>query len=329
MNEQPRPGNQKLKLLYLLKILYEQTDEEHSLNANEIEEKLAEYGISANRKTIYDDVKALEAFGIDVISGRGKKSGYRLVGREFQLAELNLIANAVSSSKFLTEKKAKELLQKIGKLASSYEGKQIQREVYIPNRPRATNEHIYYCLDAIHKAIAEKKKISFNMFDYDLHKKTVVREGIRVCSPYALTWSEERYYLVAYYDKYDTVSNFRVDRMDNIQILDEAARKKPSGFSLSEHLNSTFSMFSGESEEVRLRFDNSLVNAVIDRFGKEVPILPQDDEHFDVIVKIKTEQPQPFFGWMFKFGTKVKIVEPEYLKNEYREMLAEVMDNID
>lgn len=326
MTEGNRTGNQKLTLLYIYKILFEGTDEDHIMTSADIAERLEAYGVSASRKTIYDDVNVLREAGVEILSGRGSNSGYRLVGRDFQTAELTLLANAVSSAKFLTEKKSSELLKKISRLTSSYEGSQLRREVYIANRPKSMNEKIYYNVDTIHKAIAEKKKIAFMMFDYDLRKKPNFREGVRTCSPYALCWNEEKYYLVAHYEKYGKITNFRVDRMTDIHILDEPAQKQPRDFSLSAYLSSTFSMFSGDSEDVRLRFDNDLINAVIDQFGKSVPIYPHGDTQFDTIVKVKTEQPQPFFGWIFKFGTKARIIGPAHLVDKYKKMLKEAAD---
>lgn len=324
MSDNIKNANQRLKILYLYKILLERTDEEHYITMPEIISQLSLYGITAARKALYEDIEALKVFGLDIVSGRGTNAGYQVVSRDFELPELKLLADAVSSSRFLTEKKSSELLKKLEKLTSIYEAKQIQRQVFIADRVKSGNERIYMNVDAVHRAIAEQKKISFKYFDYDINKKKRYRQGIRTCSPYALTWDDERYYLVAYYEKYDSISNFRVDRMENVEILPESAQKYPSGFNLSSYLNSTFSMFSGESEEVKLCFEQSLINAVIDRFGKNVSIFPDDDEHFTVRVQIKTEHPEPFFGWLFQFGTKVKIIAPFTLKEKYIEMLKKV-----
>ena len=324
MSDNIKNTNQRLKILYLYKILLERTDEEHYITMPEIISQLSLYGITAARKALYEDIEALKVFGLDIVSGRGTNAGYQVVSRDFELPELKLLADAVSSSRFLTEKKSSELLKKLEKLTSIYEAKQIQRQVFIADRVKSGNERIYMNVDAVHRAIAEQKKISFKYFDYDINKKKRYRQGIRTCSPYALTWDDERYYLVAYYEKYDSISNFRVDRMENVEILPESAQKYPSGFNLSSYLNSTFSMFSGESEEVKLCFEQSLINAVIDRFGKNVSIFPDDDEHFTVQVQIKTEHPEPFFGWLFQFGTKVKIIAPFTLKEKYIEMLKKV-----
>ncbi len=324
MSDNIKNTNQRLKILYLYKILLERTDEEHYITMPEIISQLSLYGITAARKALYEDIEALKVFGLDIVSGRGTNAGYQVVSRDFELPELKLLADAVSSSRFLTEKKSSELLKKLEKLTSIYEAKQIQRQVFIADRVKSGNERIYMNVDAVHRAIAEQKKISFKYFDYDINKKKRYRQGIRTCSPYALTWDDERYYLVAYYEKYDSISNFRVDRMENVEILPESAQKYPSGFNLSSYLNSTFSMFSGESEEVKLCFEQSLINAVIDRFGKNISIFPDDDEHFTVQVQIKTEHPEPFFGWLFQFGTKVKIIAPFTLKEKYIEMLKKV-----
>ena len=324
MSDNIKNTNQRLKILYLYKILLERTDEEHYITMPEIISQLSLYGITAARKALYEDIEALKVFGLDIVSGRGTNAGYQVVSRDFELPELKLLADAVSSSRFLTEKKSSELLKKLEKLTSIYEAKQIQRQVFIADRVKSGNERIYMNVDAVHRAIAEQKKISFKYFDYDINKKKRYRQGIRTCSPYALTWDDERYYLVAYYEKYDSISNFRVDRMENVEILPESAQKYPSGFNLSSYLNSTFSMFSGESEEVKLCFEQSLINAVIDRFGKNVSIFPDDDEHFTVRVQIKTEHPEPFFGWLFQFGTKVKIIAPFTLKEKYIEMPKKV-----
>lgn len=321
--------NQRLKILYLYRIFLECTDEEHSITMSEIISKLELYGITAARKALYEDIEALKLYGLDIVSSKGVNAGYRVVSREFELPELKLLADAVSSSRFLTEKKSRELLEKLEKLTSVYEAKQIQRQVFIADRVKAINERIYLNVDAIHRAITEQKKISFKYFDYDISKKKRYREGVRTCSPYALTWSDERYYLVAHYEKYNNIANFRVDRMESVEILDEAAQPYPKDFKLSEYLKSTFSMFSGEAEEVRLRFEKSLVNSVIDRYGKNITMITDGDEHFTVRVQVKTEHPEPFFGWLLQFGTNAEIVEPLSLREKYKAHLQSVISTLE
>lgn len=316
--------NQRLKILYLYNILLQYTDEKHSITMPDIIRKLELYGITAARKALYEDIEALKSYGLDIICVKGNSSGYYVASRDFELPELKLLADAVTSSRFLTERKSNQLLKKIESLASIYEGKQIGRQVFVTNRVKAMNERIYQNVDAIHKAIAEKKQIVFNYFEYDINKKKKYHAGNHQCSPYALIWDDERYYLVAFYDKYpDKLTNFRVDRMEHVNILIDDAHQMPKDFDLSDYLKSTFSMFSGEVTEIRLLFDNSLINPVFDRFGKDTMIIPVDDYSFEVNVKIKAEP--PFFGWLFQFGNKAQIVSPNEIKNKYKEMLDEVI----
>ncbi len=317
---------QRLKILYLYKIMLEQTDENHHITMSEIINQLALYGISAARKALYEDIEALRTFGLDIKQLKGNTSGYFVASREFELPELKLLADAVTSSRFLTEKKSNELLKKIEGLASKHEAKQIQRQVFVANRVKAMNERIYINVDTIQRAISEGKKISFKYFDYGLDKKKKYRDGLRVCSPYALSWDDERYYLIAYYEKYQKITNFRIDRMEAVNVLEELSEPKPDCFNVAEYMNSSFSMFSGESEEVKLRFDNTLINTVIDRFGKDILVIPDDDDHFTVRVTVKAEP--PFFAWLFQFGKKAEIVEPIELQEKYKEHLKEVLETM-
>ena len=320
-----RTSIQRLKILYLYDILMELTDEQHPITMPEIIRELELKGVSAARKALYEDIDALKAYGVDIISSKGHNASYYVGSRDFQLPELKLLADAVASARFLTEKKSQELLNKIGQLASVSQSKELQRQVFVSDRVKAMNEKIYLSMDTIRKAIDEHKQISFKYFDYDLKKNKSYRDGIRVASPYALTWGDDRYYLIAHYEKYpDKPTNFRVDRMESVTILDAPAKAMPSDFKLSDYLNSTFSMFSGKTEEAKLRFTNDLVNTVIDRFGKNIPLMPEDDGHFTIWVNVKVQQ--PFYGWLFQFGTKAQIIEPLSAKREYARQLRAALE---
>lgn len=317
---------QRLKILYLYKILMEQTDETHTITMPEIIRQLKAYGISAARKALYEDIDALRSYGLDIIAGRGASSGYAVVHREFELPELKLLADAVSSSRFLTEHKAKKLVEKLGTLASIHEAKQLRRQVFIAGRTKEQNERIYLTIDTIQKAIDEGKQIEFRYFRYDLRKRRTYRDSKRVCTPVALLWSEERYYLVANYEKYpDKLTNFRVDRMEGAEVLDKPGIPPAEEFDPEEYQNATFSMFSGKTQMVSLKLANHLVNAVIDRFGKAIQIQPLEEEHFTICVPVKAEQPLPFFGWLFQFGADAEILEPAELRDSYREALQKVL----
>ncbi len=324
MDGEEKTSLQRLKILYLYKILTKQTDEDHPLTMPEIIDKLADAGIFAGRKAIYEDIEALRTYGVDIISGRGRGTGYFVGSREFELPELKLLADAVSSSSFITQRKSLELLKKIEGLASIYEANQISRQVYIADRVKTMNEKIYISVDRIHRAIALKKQISFKYFEYDINLKKRYRDGMRFCSPYALTWDSGRYYLVSYYEKRpDILTNFRVDRMESVEITDIPIKELDKDFSLSEYLSSTISMFSGETRDVRLRFSNFLVNSVIDRFGKQIHFTPDGDEHFTFHVKVKAEA--PFFGWLCQFGGNAQIIEPADLREKYAQHLRETL----
>ncbi|MBO6230088.1 MAG: WYL domain-containing protein [Ruminiclostridium sp.] len=327
MTDNGKSNIQRLKVMYLYKILFENTDENHKISMPEILSELEQYGITAGRKGIYEDIEALRTFGAEIIGTKGSNSGYYLVNRTFELSELKVLADEVSSSKFLTEKRSRELIKKLETLTNIHSAKQLQRQVYVVGRGKTQNEQTLSNVDILHRAIAEKRKISFAYFDYDTKKHKKYRSGKRTCSPYALTFSNEQYYLVARYDKRpDLLTNFRVDRMERIDITDEPFIKADPDFKISEYLKSTFSMFSGHSEPVRLCFENSLINAVIDRFGKDITILSDDNEHFAIWTDVQTEQPAAFFSWLFLFGTQAEIVEPPELKQQYSAMLHKVAD---
>lgn len=318
---------QRLKILYLYKILFEQTDETHYITMPQIIEELKKYGVNAARRALYSDIEALKAFGADILLERSNNMGYSLVSREFDIAELVLLADAVTCSRFFTQKKAKKLVEKLGGLCSSYEAKKISSSVFILDSDKAENERIYLNVDAIHQAISEKKQISFKYFDYDLKKRRKYRDGLRICSPYALTWNDEKYYLISHYPKHEGISHFRVDKMESVTVLEVPSQAAPKDFSLSGYLESTFSMFSGTAEMVKLRFNNSLIGPVFDRFGRKVHISRDDEEHFIVEAPVRTQHPDPFFGWLFQFGTAAEILEPLTLKERYISVLSAVLEN--
>ncbi len=323
MSERASGSLLRLKIIYLYKILTEQTDEQHGLTMNELIERLEACGIPAARKALYEDIEALKLFGLDIISGSGRNADYRVVSREFELPELKLLTDAVCSAKFLTEKKSRELADKLTALCSRYQSRELKRQVYVSGRAKTSNEKVYINVDAINRAISEHKQITFRYFDYDLSKRKVYREGERICSPYSLVWDDEKYYMVAFYEKRGTVSNFRVDRMESVEILDAPAKPLPKDFSLPEYMGATFSMFSGKDQDVKLLFDMNLVNVALDRFGKDTKLVPYDDTHFTIHAKVKVGS--PFFGWLFGFGGKIKLLSPDVVIEQYNEMLRKAL----
>lgn len=317
--------NQKLKVLYLLKILTEKTDTEHTLTVPDMIKELNKYNINAERKSIYDDIESLKYFGIDIVCRKSKTYDYHIAERTFQLAELKLLADAVASSKFITEKKSKELIKKIGSLSSNYEAKQLARQVYVAGRVKAMNEKIYYNVDLIHQAIGISKQVSFKYFEYTLDKEKRYRnDGILyLASPYALTWDDENYYMISYYKKYKSITHFRVDKMEDIEITEQDCHKED--LNIAEYTKKVFSMYGGKEETVRIQFDNSLLGVVIDRFGKDTITYKVDEKSFIAILSV--ELSPPLWGWIFQFGNKVKIVSPEKVRAEFVEYLGKVVDN--
>lgn len=322
----PRPVNEKLKLLFLMKLLLEKTDENHMLTVSQILAELEALGFYSGRKSFYADLEAMRAFGLDIVSVRAAGTvGYFVASREFELPELKLLADAVACSKFVTEKKSEELIRKIEGLASVYEARQLQRQVYVPGRVKTGNEKIYYNVDAIHQAISADRQIAFRYFEYTVEKeKRFRRDGEPyVVSPYALSWDNANYYLIAYYEGHPRLTHFRVDKMESVELLEERRHPLPEGkeFNSAEYAKKVFHMFGGEEETITLQFDNSLVGVVLDRFGADVEIRKADEESFTVTVEALVSP--PLLGWIFSFGNKVRILEPELLAQRMRENATE------
>lgn len=313
-------ANSKLKLkpFYIMKILMEQTDEQHPITVNELIEELRKYEISAERKSIYADIEMLIEFGLDIICQKGRANQYFIGARDFELPELKLLVDAVQSSRFITYKKSEELISKLEKLTSVHEAQELHRHVVISDQIKTMNESIYYNVNDINKAIQENKQIRFKYFDYNLDKQVEYRRDgdWYYASPYAFTWDDDNYYMIAFYERYEDISNFRVDRMTSIEVIDEdrVFEGECQDFNVADYSKKIFRMFSGETEKVKLQFDNSLINVVIDRFGKEVEIQQVDQDAF--VIEVDVVATNTFLSWIFMFGDKVKIVEPLSLKEE-------------
>lgn len=312
-------ANQKKKLFCILELLKRESDELHPVSTERIIDYLASNDINAERKSIYDDVRALQELGYDVIPC-GRK-GYYLGAREFELAELKLLVDAVQSSKFLTEKKSHELIKKLEQFPSRYEAGKLQRQVHVIDRVKAMNESVLYVVDTLHEAIAENKIITFQYMKWNGKKELVPRhEGKRYCvSPYLLMWEEENYYLVAYDEEAKGRRFYRVDKMAEIKI-EEAPRTHGEEFTENAALLSkkTFGMYDGKEERVRLSFEESLLGVVLDRFGTDVILLDKGDNRYEAAVDVQVSQ--QFFGWLCGVSG-VKIVEPERVADAYKEHL--------
>ena len=316
-------ANQKSKLLVLYQLLLERTDEDNPLSTQQIIEYLEQNGIGAERKSIYADMETLRDMGVDVQSRKGRGAGWFIGERDFQLAELKLLMDAVQSSRFITQRKSDALIRKLEGLASKPQARQLQRQVYVSGRIKTMNESIYYNVDKLHAAIAARKVITFKYFDYDMKKEKVFRqEGRRyTVTPFGLIWDSENYYLAAYDHNKGQLRHYRVDKMWEIALttLPRQGEREFEGFNPADYTRKHFGMYRGEEVNVKLRGRANMVNVVLDRFGQDVILIPDGEEHFTVTLPVVVS-PQ-FFGWLFGLDGGLEIVHPQSVVEKYREHL--------
>ncbi len=322
----PKSANQKLKLLYLMRILLEKTDETHPMTVAEMIALLSRYDVAAERKTIYTDLEALRLFGLDVVQTKSKTTGYYIGTRDFELPELKLLVDSVQSSKFITHKKTLSLIKKIESLASAYDAQLLQRQVYVRNRVKSMNESVYYNVDEISNAITRDRQIRFRYFEYAVSKERRFRRDgdFYQVSPFSLMWDNENYYMLAWDGQAAKLKHYRVDKMAEIAAMETLRQGKEAlaGVDMSAYAQKVFGMFTGEEQIVQLKFANGLAGAVIDRFGKEVMLLPIDEGHFTVCLTVAVS-PQ-FYAWLFAFGAEVEILSPESVRQEMQSRANQV-----
>ncbi len=321
----PKGTNQKLKLYYLSRIMLEKTDDEHMIKMPEIKKELEKYNVTADRKTLYDDLEALKVLGIEVIGEKiGRDYYYHVASKQFEIAELKLLVDAIQSSKFITEKKSNELIKKLTGLASDYEAAQLKRQVVVHGRVKTMNESIYYFVDDVHRAIAENKQICFEYMKWNLNKKMEkYREKPYTVSPWALTWDDENYYLIAYDEEADCIKHFRVDKMKSIEILKQrrVGRDKFREFNIAQYAKMSFGMYGGERTTVKIAFQNDLVGVFLDRFGRDIPIKPSKNKGWSE-TRVDVALSDQFFGWIFAIGEGVKMLGPASAVKKYKGKLV-------
>ena len=323
-------NNQKLKLSYLTKIMLEKTDDEHGLTLQQIIDELARYDVSAERKSLYADfVDMTDKLGIEIIKEkRGRETIYHVGGRDFEVAEVKLLIDAIQSSKFITERKSNELIKKVKKLVSVHQAAQLQRQVYVQGRIKTMNESIYYNVDALHTAIAQNSRIKFQYCGWYPNKELVpLNEGkFFEVSPWALTWDDEYYYLVAFDHYAEKLKHYRVDKMVKISILEEKRGGKElfEKFDMGSYSKVNFGMFHGDIKRVHISFPNYMVGIFIDRFGKDVTIRPVGEDRSEVIVNVAVSK--QFFGWIASLGRWVKITGPDEVVEEMKTFVQKLAD---
>ena len=325
-------ADDKLKILYLMKMLLDETDPDHPMNATEIADKMnRRYNYTTyNRKTIYADVERLKTFGLSIGQTKGAGFGYFVKDRVFDLAELKLMVDAVQSSKFITKRKSVELIRKLETLTSEYNAQFLKREVYIRNRIKSSNDSIYANVDTIHAAINDNRQIQFQYCEWTVRKTLAPRKHgeLYVVSPWALTWDDENYYMVGYDAAAGMIKHYRVDKMRKTESTDQPRKGRElfEDFDLAAFARKTFGMYGGEEKEITLECENHLVGVVIDRFGQDIMLIPEDDGHFRTNVTVAVSP--HLFGWLAAVGKGIRIVFPEAVKTEYREYLQEVADSM-
>ena len=319
----------KMKMLHLIRIFSQETDDEHALTLQEIIAKLAAVNISADRKTLYTDFEDLRQFGFDIIAQqRNHTTYYHLGERDFELPELKLLVDSVQAAKIITTRKSRELIRKLERYASIYQAAQLNRQVYIAGRVKAMNESIYYNIDRLHNAINTGVQIRFQYGQWNLDKEMELRRGgdWYQVSPWALTWDNEKYYLVAFDADANMIKHYRVDKMLHIKTT-EAKRQGQEAFKafdMAKYSKSVFGMFTGEETVVTLEAENHMVGVVIERFGKDISITPISDTHFQATVNVIVS-PQ-FIGWIVALGRSIRIVSPDSLVERMREEIQRLSE---
>ncbi len=322
----PKSDNQKLKIFYILDYLKQNSHQDHPVRAAELISILdRNFGISCDRKTVYSDIAALQDYGVDIVSIPGKNGGYYIASRNFELPELKLLIDAVQSSRYLTEKKSRELIEKLCAECSIHDARLMRRDMLVSGRVKSMNETIYYNVDAIQDAIAQNRQISFRYFDWGIDGKRKYRSRDYDASPYGLCQDNENCYLLALSPRHG-VTSYRVDRMAEIRIKQELRAPCPelSGKALVQHANRLFQMYSGDETVVKLRFHNSMINAVIDRFGTDTMLIPDGEEHFTFTAPVAVSP--MFLSWVIGFGRLAKVVYPQSVVDACVRMCQEALE---
>lgn len=320
---QSSAGKNQLKLLKVWDILLKYSDESNQLTVKDIMNKLSAEGISTERKSIYQYIKLLESTGVDIITTRAKQNQYFIGSRQFELPELKLLVDAVLAAKFITEKKSQELIGKlVTAYVSIYDAQKLQQQVLITKRPKTDNERIYISVNVIHQAISEKRQVKFKYFDYNINKDKVQRKsgGYYTVNPVSLMWDDDKYYLVTYSEKHQDFTTYRIDKMEQVEPTDYKAVLVPKTLDLQRHIDGIFNMYSGDAEIVTLKVQNDLIGVIIDQYGKHTEVIPCDETHFSVKLKVQTSP--TFYGWLFTFSDQIKILSPQSVIDEYKRRLA-------
>ncbi len=314
-------GESQIRILHLFQFLYRNTDEMNPASVADILRFWELQGICSERKQVYKDIALLQDFGVDVIRIKSTQNHYFIGNRLFELPELKLLVDAVESSRFITSKKSGDLIRKLGQLTSNTQAEQLDRHIYMDGMPKPSNEAIYYIVDTIQSSIQSNQQISFQYYEYLPTKEKVLKhQGYRYqFTPYALIWNRDHYYVVGWSEKHMKLSQFRVDRMTSVGMMDQPGHQL-LGFEPAEYVQKVFGMYPDDLQMVTLFCENDVMRSIIDRFGEGVRTEVVDDDHFQAIVEVAPSP--PFFGWIFTFAGKIRILKPDNVLEEMRQMAS-------
>ncbi len=320
--------NKKNRLLYILKILYREADENHPITITQILERLQQEGIDGNRRTVARDLEILTDNGFDVICNKSRQNQYFIGERHFEMPELRLLVDAVQASRFISVKKSKQLIKKLSAFISIYQASELNRHLFVEKQVKAENEQALYTVDMLNAAINDEKQVCFKYYEYDQNKDKVFKHNGRVYrfSPYSLIWNNDRYYVLGYSESHGKMVKFRVERIAACEITDTPAVPKPKDFCIEEYTKSVFQMYDAEMRSITLLCDNSMMKTVIDRFGNKVEINIVSDNQFEVTVDVSVSS--TFYGWLVGCGGKMTIVAPDEVKNNYRKLLLNLSEGM-
>ena len=323
----PRREGQKRKLLYLQEILRRETDEQHPLSLKQLQTLLEQKGVSAERKSLYDDIEQLKMMGEDIVTVRDTTTRYFVGDRPFDMAQLRLLVDAVQSSKFITKKKSEQLIRSLESLTSRHLAGELQQQVLVSGRIKHRNEGIFYNVDALQSALQENRRVEFQYFDWGMDKQQHLRRdgAFYQVSPWALTWDDENYYLVAYDHRSGFIRHYRVDRMLKIRqtALPREGEAEFQKLDMAQHTQKTFGMFGGKPQPVTLRCAASMAGIILDRFGQDVVLFPEGEQAFTVRVSVVVSP--LFFAWVSGFGGDVQVKAPADVAREYRRHLERLL----
>lgn len=322
----PRSFDQKLKIFYIRDYLQTHSHAHHPISASELIEMLdRDHQIKCERKTVYSDVKALQEYGMDIVALPGKDGGYYVASRNFELPELKLLIDVVGSSRYLTEQESRKLIEKLCNECSIHDAQLMRRTVKVAGRVKSMNESIYNNFSYIHEAIDQNRQISFRYFSWGMDGQRVYRDKTYHASPYGICHDNDNCYLVSWTEDHG-ITHYRVDRMSHLRVSKEPRVPCPelTGKAFNEYANRTFQMYAGETVKVKLRFHKSLVNVVIDRFGRDTMMIPDGEDWFTVTVAVAISP--MFLSWVIGFGSKARILWPERAAKACRDLCRQALE---